>query len=451
MLRKGVPKLGRWINIKTSVPGPKSIDWIRKLQQYVPSAVAVQFPILVDRADGVTVIDIDGNVFLDLTGGLGALNVGHANPRVVQMVQDQAARFLHTDFSNIPYTSLIQLAERLVQRIPGAGPRKAFFFNSGAEAIENAIKIARLYTGRPAVMAFEGGFHGRTYLALSLTGRSRPYKAGLGPFAPEVYRLPFPYVYRKPYPVSDDEYGEICAAAMERAFETQVAPQDVAAVVVEPVQGECGFIVPPAGFLLRVQEICRRHGILLIVDEVQTGFGRTGRWFAYEHFNIDPDLICLGKSLAGGLPLSAVVGRAAVMDAAPEGSIGGTYAGNPVACAAALGVIGEMEALDLPRRAQSIGAFMRQRFLSMAERFPVIGDVRGLGAMLALELVHDRATKQPAPDKTKALIGQAMQRGVLLLKAGIFGNVIRMLAPLIISEEQATEALDIVEECLTHI
>ncbi|MFS8569766.1 MAG: 4-aminobutyrate--2-oxoglutarate transaminase [Thermaerobacter sp.] len=435
--------LVRSIQMKTEIPGPKSQELLERHRRVIPRAIDVHVPAVVERAEGALVIDVDGNVMIDFTGGVGVLNVGHANPRVVKAVQDQAARFTHTDYSIIPYEPLIRLAERITELAPGRGPKKAFFFNSGAEAVENAVKVARLYTGRRAVIAFEGAFHGRTWMALSLTGRGRPYKVGLGPFVPDVYRAPFPYTYRKPYPVSDEEYADICADRLERMLRTEVPADDVAAVIVEPVQGEGGFVVPPANFLPRVQDICRRYGIVFIVDEVQTGFGRTGRLFASEHFDLDPDIVCIAKSLAGGMPLSGIVGKAEVMDAAPEGAIGGTYVGNPVACAAALAVLDEFAQTDLLENGRRVGSLLRQGFEELARRYAVIGEVRGLGPMLAMELVRDRKTREPDADLAGRVIRSAMQRGLLLLRAGIYGNVIRVLAPLTLTAEQAAEALDV--------
>lgn len=429
--------------MKTEIPGPRSRQLLELKDRVIPKAIDLHVPAVAERAEGALLTDVDGNVMIDFTGGVGVLNVGHSNPRVVAAVQEQAARFTHTDFSIIPYESLIRLAERVGEVAPGSGPKKAFFFNSGAEAVENAIKVARLYTKRRAVIAFEGAFHGRTWMALSLTGRGRPYKIGIGPFVPDVYRAPFPYTYRKPYPVSDEAYADICADQLERMLQTEVPAEDVAAVIVEPVQGEGGFVVPPPNFLPRVQEICRRHGIVFIVDEVQTGFGRTGRMFASEHFGLDPDIVCIAKSLAGGMPLSGIVGKAEVMDAAHEGAIGGTYVGNPVACAAALAVLDELTQTDLLERGRRVAEQLRRGFESLAERYEVVGEVRGLGPMLAMELVRDRETREPAGDLAGQIIGGAMQRGLLLLRAGIYGNVIRVLAPLTLTSEQAEESLDV--------
>ena len=434
----------RAIELKTEIPGPRSRDILARKDAVIASPLDVYLPVVVAEGRGATLTDVDGNTFIDFTGGVGCLNVGHAHPHVVEAVQEQAARFLHTDFTIVPYEVYISVAERLLALAPFRGPAKAAFFNAGTEAVENAVKFARVYTGRPAVIAFEGGFHGRTLLSLTLTSKTHPYKAGLGPFAPEVYRVPFPYEYR----------GIDAAAALEaleRALVTQVAAETVAAIVVEPVQGEGGFIVAPPEFLAGVREICDRHGIVLIVDEVQTGFGRTGRMFAIEHYDVEPDLITVAKSLAGGLPLSGVLGKAAIMDAPAEGAIGGTYVGNPVALAAAGAVLDVFEDEGLLDRAERIGETIRGRMQEWQRRHPQIGDVRGLGAMLAIELVEDRTTKKPAPELASAVAAEAAARGLLLLKAGTHSNCIRVLCPLVISDTELDEALGAWGEALDAV
>jgi 4-aminobutyrate aminotransferase/(S)-3-amino-2-methylpropionate transaminase len=383
-------------------------------------------------------------VFIDFTGGVGVLNVGHTHPRVVQAVQEQAAKFIHTDFTIVPYEVYVTLAERLLEQAPFRGPAKAAFFNAGTEAVENAVKFARAYTRRPAVIAFEGAFHGRTLLSLSLTSKTHPYKAGLGPFSPEVYRVPFPYEYR----------GVSAAAALdalERAFQTTVAAETVAAIVLEPVLGEGGFVPAPREFVEGVRAICDREGIVFVADEVQTGFGRTGRMFAIEHYGVEPDLMSVAKSIAAGLPLSGVLGKQEIMDAPGEGAVGGTYVGNPVAQAAALAVLDVFEEEGLVERAQRIGETVRSRMKDWQERFPAIGDVRGLGAMLAIELVEDRETKRPAPQLATRIATAAAERGLLLLKAGVNGNCIRVLCPLVIEDGELDEALGAWEEALEAV
>jgi 4-aminobutyrate aminotransferase/(S)-3-amino-2-methylpropionate transaminase len=375
----------RAIHLQTQIPGPKSQAIVARKLRAVADPLSLYLPIAVEHGRGSTVTDVDGNAFVDFTGGVGCLNVGHAHPRVVEAVQEQAAKFLHTDFTMLPYEVYVTLAERLLAVSPFSGPAKAAFFNAGTEAVENAVKFARAYTGRPAVIGFEGGFHGRTLLSLTLTSKTHPYKAGLGPFAPEVYRVPFPNEYRG---VTSAD----ALAALERAFVTQVAAENVAAIVVEPVQGEAGFVVAPTAFLQGVRELCDRHGIVLVVDEVQTGFGRTGRMFAIEHYGIEPDLMTVAKSIAAGLPLSAVVGKAEIMDAPGDSAVGGTYVGNPVAQAAAIAVLDVFEDEGLVDRAERIGETIRGRMLAWQELHPQIGDVRGLGAMLAVEYVRDPLT-----------------------------------------------------------
>ncbi len=431
----------RAIRIQTEIPGPRSRSIVERKERVVADPLSLYLPVVAAEGRGATLTDVDGNTFIDFAGGVGCLNVGHAHPRVVEAVTEQAARFLHTDFTIVPYEVYVTLAERLLAVAPFSGPAKAAFFNAGAEAVENAVKIARAYTGRPAVIGFEGAFHGRTLLALTLTSKTHPYKAGLGPFAPEVYRVPFPNAYR-------GVTAEDALAALRNAFLTQVAAENVAAIVLEPVQGEGGFIPAPQAFVEGVRALCDEHGIVMIVDEVQTGFGRTGRMFAIEHFGVEPDLMTVAKSIAAGLPLSGVLGKAAIMDAPGDGAIGGTYVGNPVAQAAALAVLDVFEDEGLVESARHIGEVIRARMLDWQERFAAIGDVRGLGAMLALEYVRDRATKEPAPELASRVAEEAAERGLLLLKAGVHSNCNRVLCPLVITDEELAEALDVWEEAL---
>src|SRR5437764_781860 len=430
----------RYIELRTEIPGPRSREILERKERVVADPRYVFLPVVVEEAQGATLTDVDGNTFIDFTGGVGCLNVGHSHPQVVAAAQEQLARFSHTDFTIVPYEVYVTLAERLCELAPVQNA-KAAFFNAGAEAIENAVKFSRAYTKRPAVIGFEGGFHGRTLLAVSLTSKTHPYKAGLGPFAPEVYRVPFPNAYRGP---SADE----ALAALERALVTQVAAETVAAIVIEPVQGEGGFIVAPPEFLQGVRRICDEHGIVFVADEVQTGFGRTGRMWGIEHSGVEPDLVTIAKSIAAGLPLSAVVGKAEIMDAPGDSAIGGTYVGNPVAQAAALAVLDVFEEEDLNARAAAIGETIQARMLAWQERWDAIGDVRGLGAMLAIELVEDRETKAPAADVASAVVEAAAERGLLLLKCGIYSNCIRVLTPLVISDSELDEALGAWEQAL---
>jgi 4-aminobutyrate aminotransferase / (S)-3-amino-2-methylpropionate transaminase / 5-aminovalerate transaminase len=430
----------KMIEIRTEIPGPRSREIIDRKQRVVADPLSLTFPIVIERGEGARLTDVDGNTFIDFTGGVGCLNVGHSHPRVVDAAQEQLERFSHTDFTIVPYEVYVRLAERLCELVPIADA-KASFFNAGTEAVENAIKFARSYTKRPAVIAFEGGFHGRTLLALSLTSKTHPYKAGLGPFAPEVYRVPFPNEYRGPSATD-------ALAALERALVTQVAAETVAAIVIEPVQGEGGFVAAPQEFMEGVRHICYDHGIIMVVDEVQTGFARTGKLFAIEHYGIEPDLITVAKSIAMGLPLSGVLGKAEIMDAPADSAIGGTYVGNPVAQAAALAVLDVIAEENLCARAASIGDQLRERMLAWQQRFPQIGDVRGLGAMLAIELVTNPENKEPAPELASTVTDEAAKRGLLLLKSGIYSNCIRVLTPLTLSDAELDEALGVWEEAL---
>jgi 4-aminobutyrate aminotransferase/(S)-3-amino-2-methylpropionate transaminase len=434
----------RTIDIRTAIPGPRSAEILDRKQQVIANAKSIALPVVAQEASGATITDVDGNVFIDFTGGVGCLNVGHAHPRIVEAAAEQLARFTHTDFTVVPYESYVELAERLLERAPFRGPAKAAFFNAGTEAVENAVKFARLYTRRPAVIAFEGAFHGRTLMSLTLTSRPHPYKAGMGPLAPEVYRAPFPQAYRGPD-------TETALAELRQLFVTQVAAEQVAAIVIEPVLGEGGFLPAPPEFMRGLRALCDEHGICLIVDEVQTGFARTGKLFAIEHYDVEPDLITLAKSIAGGLPLSGVLGKAEILDAAHDGAVGGTFVGNPVAQAAALAVLDVIDEEGLNERSVAIGETVRARMLAWQDRFPAIGDVRGLGSMLALELVADRATKEPAPQLAQAVIDAALQRGLLLLKAGVRGNAIRVLVPLVITDGELDEALDAWEDALQSV
>jgi len=429
------------ILLRTEIPGPRSREIVERMRRVVASPLAVTFPVVADSARGATLTDVDGNTFIDFAGGVGCLNVGHSHPEVVAAAQEQLERFSHTDFTIVPYEVYVRLAERLADLAPISGPVKAAFFNAGTEAVENAVKFARLATKRPAVIAFEGGFHGRTYLSLSLTSKVRPYKDGLGPFAPEIYRLPFPNDYRR-VSVAD------ALDALERALVMQVAPESVAAIVVEPVQGEGGFVVAPPEFMAGLRRVCDKHGIVLVADEVQTGFARTGRFFACEHFDIEPDLICIAKSIAMGLPLSGVLGRAGLMDAGHVGAVGGTYVGNPVAQAAALAVLDVIDDESLVERSVQLGETIRGRMLGWQERWPAIGDVRGLGSMLAIEFVSDPSSRAPAPELAHAVVDAALARGLLLITCGVYGNCIRVLVPLVVSDAELDEALGAWEEAL---
>jgi 4-aminobutyrate aminotransferase / (S)-3-amino-2-methylpropionate transaminase / 5-aminovalerate transaminase len=432
------------IEIRTELPGPRSKEIIERKERVIAAPLSLVHPIVTAEGDGATLTDVDGNTFIDFTGGVGCLNVGHSHPRIVEAAQEQLSRFSHTDFTIVSYEVYVELAERLIAVAPISGPAKAAFFNAGTEAIENSIKFARSFTKRTGVIAFEGAFHGRTLLSMTMTSKTHPYKAGLGPFAPEVYRVPYPHEYRG---IDVDS----ALKALRRAFVTQVAAESVAAIVMEPVLGEGGFVVAPTEFVQGVREICDEHGIVFVVDEVQTGFGRTGRMWGIEHHGVEPDLMAVAKSIAAGLPLSGVVGKAEIMDAPPDSAIGGTYVGNPVAQAAALAVLDVFEEESLVERASAVGDVIRSRMLAWQERWAEIGDVRGLGAMLAIELVRDPATKEPAADLASAVIEEAFRNGLLLIKSGTDGNCIRVLTPLVVTDVELDEALGVWEDALDHV
>jgi len=434
----------RVIELRTEIPGPRSREILERERGAVARPLQVHAPVVVAHASGSTITDVDGNTFVDFVGGVGVLNVGHNHPRVVQAIHEQADLFLHTDYTVVPYELYVELAERLGGLVPISGGTRAAFFNAGTEAVENAVKLARLRTGRHAVIAFEGAFHGRTLLALTMTSRTHPYKTGLGPFAPEVYRAPFPNAYRGPD-------SETALAALRQMLTTHVDADHVAAIVFEPQQGEGGFLPADPAFVRGLRELCDEHGIVLVADEVQTGFGRTGRMFAMEHFDVEADLLVVAKSIAGGLPLSGVVGRAEIMDDPHAGAIGGTFIGNPVALAAANAVLDVFEEENLVARAALLGDALQARMLAWKARWPRIGDVRGLGAMLALELVEDAEAKSPAPELAEAVVEGALRRGLLLLKAGVYGNCIRVLCPLTISEPELDEGLGAWEESLADV
>jgi 4-aminobutyrate aminotransferase/(S)-3-amino-2-methylpropionate transaminase len=429
------------IRLTTPVPGPRSVALLERRKQSVLAGVATLHPLFVERASGATITDVDGNTFIDFAGGIGVMNVGHTDVSVTRAIADQAARFTHVAFQVIGYEPYVEVAEALARLTPGTFEKRALLVSTGAEAVENAVKIARGYTKRSAVLCFEHGFHGRTLLALSLTGKAVPYKAGFGPFPPEIYRLPFPYAYR----------GQGISGSIEAALKTLVAPQDLAAIIIEPVLGEGGFIVPPVEFLKELRDLATRHGIVLIVDEVQTGFGRTGKMFACDRFGIEPDLLTLAKSMSAGMPLAAVVGRAPIMDAIPPGGVGGTFAGNPIACAAALQAMQGIQRLVESGDAERLGNRLRARLDRLGAEVPLVGDVRGVGAMQAIELVRNRGSKEPAANETAEVVRLARERGLLLFPAGTYGNVIRFLMPLSISLDTLDEGLDVFEQTLREV
>jgi 4-aminobutyrate aminotransferase/(S)-3-amino-2-methylpropionate transaminase len=432
---------GRSILIKTEIPGPKSREIASRKERYVPKAFDTLAPFYIAEGKGALVKDVDGNQFIDFTGGWGCLIVGHTQDRVVRAICDQAAKFTHTDFTAIPYDPFVTLAERLAKRAPGPSPKQVAFFNSGAEAIENAVKVSRKYTKRRAVIVFEGAFHGRTLLTMTMTHKATPYKAGFGPFAPDVYRLPFPNPYRNNLRFED----------WERLFFSLLDPEEAACVVVEPLQGEGGFIVPADGFLEYLREFTAKHGILFVVDEIQCGYGRTGKFFAIEHYGVEPDLIAVAKSIAIGLPLSAVIGKKTIYDAIPDSAIGGTYVGNPVACRAAIEVLNVIDEEKLLDRAVAIGKITRRRFEEMKKKYSLIGDIRGLGAMLGIELVADPVTKTPAKHECHEVVVECLKNGLVMPSAGLYGNVLRMLVALAITDDQLNEGLDVLDRAIGKV
>lgn len=430
----------------TEIPGPGSIELAKRRVAAVSHAVGVTMPIYAARAGGGIIEDVDGNRLIDLGSGIAVTTIGNSSPRVIDAVRAQVADFTHTCFMVTPYEEYIAVAEHLNRLTPGSYEKRSALFNSGAEAVENAVKIARAYTRKTAVVAFDHAYHGRTNLTMALTAKSMPYKSGFGPFAPEVYRAPMSYPYRDG--LIDKEWatdGELAAERALTVIDKQIGAANLAAVIIEPIQGEGGFIVPPAGYLKAIAAWCAQNGILFIADEIQSGFCRTGDWFACDHEGVVPDLITTAKGIAGGLPLAAVTGRADVMDSVHGGGLGGTYGGNPVACAAALAAIETMETEDLCGRAREIEALFMPRLRELAEKFAVIGDIRGRGAMIAVELVAGGGDKTPNPALTAAINTYCHSQGVVTLTAGTFGNVLRFLPPLSAGDDLLSEGLDILE------
>ena len=419
--------------------------------RHVPRGPFHATPAFIKEAHGAVMIDLDGRELIDFAGGIGVVNVGHAHPKVVAAIQDQAAKYIHTCFHIAMYEPYVDLAAKLNELSPGDFHKMTMLANSGAEAVENAVKIARHATGRPAVIALDGAFHGRTLLTMTLTSKVKPYKLGFGPFAPEVYRMPNAYCYRCPFGLEYPSCDVACADYLEEFFVGNVAPEQTAAVIVEPIQGEGGFVTPPPEYFGKLQAICKKYGIVLIVDEVQSAMGRTGKLFAIEHWGIAPDIVLTAKSLAGGLPLSAVTGRAELMDEPHVGGLGGTFSGNPLACRAALAVLEILIEDGLLARAEALGAKIRARFDALQEKYELIGDVRGKGPMLAIELVRDRAEKTPASDETKKLLKICYEKGLVLVSCGNFGNVIRTLMPLVITDDQLDRGFAILEEGLREV
>jgi 4-aminobutyrate aminotransferase / (S)-3-amino-2-methylpropionate transaminase / 5-aminovalerate transaminase len=444
----GGPSVPQELRLVTEIPGPKSRELFARRNAVVAQGISTTLPVFISRAGGGVVVDVDDNSLIDFGSGIAVTSVGNSAEAVVNLAVEQVQRFTHTCFMVTPYESYVAVCEALNELTPGDHPKKSALFNSGAEAVENAVKIARAYTKRQAVVVFDHGYHGRTNLTMALTAKNQPYKDGFGPFAPEVYRVPMAYPFR--WPTGPDNCAAEAAEQAISLIEKQVGAHNTAAVIIEPIQGEGGFVVPPDGFLPRIAEFCREHGIVFVADEIQSGFCRSGDWFACEHEGVVPDLVTTAKGLAGGLPLAGVTGRAEIMDAAHPGGLGGTYGGNPVACAAALGSIDTMRALDLPARARHIGETMIPRLTKLAAQYPEIGEVRGRGAMIALELVEP-GTKNPAAALTGKIAAACHKAGLIVLTCGTYSNVLRLLPPLVIDDELLNQGLDILERAFEDV
>ncbi len=437
-------------NIVTKIPGPKSQELINQRNEYVPAGVYLVQPVTIAKSHGAVVEDVDGNTLLDFTSGIGVTSLGHCTDEIVSTISDQAGKLIHSCIHVANYKPYIDLAKKLCDITPGDHKKRALMLNSGSEAVENAVKIVRQSTGRPNIVSFENSFHGRTYMAMTLTGKWDPYKVGLGPFVPGVYFTPYPYSFRCPWGTDDkEECGKAAIHHIEKSlFKTQVDPETVGAIIVETIQGEGGFIDPPNNFYPMLKELCDKHDIKLIVDEVQTGFGRTGKMFAIEHYDIVPDVITMAKAIANGLPLSAVVASEELMGDIYPGSLGGTYGGNPIACATALKVIEIMEREKIPERAETMGKKLRKQLNELQEKYPKIGEVRGLGPMLAMEFVKDPETRKPDPDTSSAVMKECLKNGLMTLKAGLYSNAIRLHPPLTIEDDLLETGMDILEAAI---
>lgn len=440
--------------IITPIPGPKAQELLRLRERNVPAGVSGHVPTFIKRGEGALFEDVDGNVFLDFAGGIGVLNIGYSHPEVVEVVKQQSEKYFHTSINVVSYEQYVRLAEKLNKLIPGNFEKKTMFVNSGAEAVENAVKIARKYTKRTEIIAFTGAFHGRTLLTMTLTSKVKPYKFGFGPFAPGVHRADFPYVYRRPEGLAEKDVTSYYIYKLERFFLENVAPENIAAIIIEPIQGEGGFILPPDEYVKGLRRLCDKYGILLIADEIQSGFCRTGKMFATDYWaemGVYADIVTSAKSIAAGLPLSAVTARSEIIECAQVGGIGGTYCGNPISTAAALKVIEIMERDNYAYKANHIAEISMERFNDMKEKYELIGDVRGRGAMMAIELVRDRKTKEPAKEETKMILRECWKNGLVLLSAGVLGNNIRFLMPLVVTDQQLNIALDILENAVAKV
>ncbi|GBC62902.1 4-aminobutyrate--2-oxoglutarate transaminase [Desulfonema ishimotonii] len=430
---------------------PTNEELMQMRNKHVPQGPFNITPAFIKEAKGAVMTDVEGREYIDFAGGIGVMNVGHCHPRVVEAIKDQAEKYIHTCFHVAQYDPYIDLAARLNTLAPGDFSKMTMFANSGAEAVENAVKVARYATKRPAIIAYQNGFHGRTLLTMSLTSKVKPYKLGFGPFAPEIYRMVYPYCYRCPFGLKYPDCGVSCADYLEEFFIDYVAAESTAAIIAEPIQGEGGFITPPPEYFPKLQKICQKYGIALIIDEVQAGAGRTGKFFAIEHWGVEPDIITAAKSLAGGMPLSAIIGREDLMNIPHAGGLGGTYSGNPLSCRAALAVLDALYEDGLLNRSVELGEILWKRFAELQEKYEIIGDVRGKGPMLGLELVRDRETKEPATEEAKKLVRLCYDKGLIILSCGNFGNVIRTLMPFVITDEQLERGMTILEESLDEL
>lgn len=447
-LRNSLPK------IVSALPGPNTQKILKTREDNVPVGVSYGIQTVINRGEGAMFEDVDGNILMDFAGGIGVMNIGYSHPEVVEVIKAQAERYLHTSINVVQYDQYIYLAEKLNAIVPGPFKKKTMFVNSGSEAVENALKIAKRFTGRSEIVTFNGAFHGRTAMTMALTSKVRPYKFGFGPFPGGIHRAEFPYIYRRPNGITEENAIAYYKDRLDSFFLEHVDPEEVAAIVIEPVQGEGGFVPAPIEYVQYLREYCDKYGMLLICDEIQTGYGRTGRMYACEYWaekGIYPDIVTSAKSIAAGLPLSTVTARAEIIDSAQAGGIGGTYCGNPVATAAALKVIEIMERDDYAGKAQAINTIAIKRLNAMQERYNLIGDIRSVGAMIAIELVKDTKTKEPAKDEVKAIVKECNKNGLVVLDAGVRGNNIRMLMPLCITEQQLTAGLDIIENAIASV
>ena len=436
------------VKLITSIPGPKSKEIIEERRKYVANGVSMSTDIAVLEAKGALIKDVDGNVLLDFAAGIGVQNVGHCDDEIINAIKEQADKYIHPCFHVATYEPYVDLCKKLTEITVGSFDKKVMLANSGAEALENAIKVSKAYTKKTGILSANGSFHGRTLMTMSITSKYKPYKDGFGPYVPDSYKFDYPYSYRAPLGVNPEDYAMECLEKLRIMLKTTVDPETIACLIVEPLQGEGGFVVPSKEYMQGLQNICRENKIVFVVDEVQAGFARTGKMFAHEHYEIEPDIITMSKSIAAGVPLSAVVGRKEIMDAACVGGIGGTYGGSPLACVAALKVIEKIEKEDLNEKSIKLGKYITDRLLAMKEKYEIIGDVRGLGSMIGVEFVKDLKTKEPAGDFSKKVIKKCYEKGVILIGAGLLGNVIRFLPPLVMTEEQAKYGMDAFEKSI---